>query len=56
MNATNVSVAEMNSQTTSSLETIIKVKVIVDDLAMLEKLIVSVKNISEVYSVERDFR
>lgn len=56
INASNVSVAEMNSQTTASLETIIKLKVIIEDLNKLERLIVNVKNISDVYSVERDFR
>ncbi|MDY0277623.1 MAG: bifunctional (p)ppGpp synthetase/guanosine-3',5'-bis(diphosphate) 3'-pyrophosphohydrolase [Acholeplasma sp.] len=56
INASNISVAEMNSQTTNNLETIIRLKVLVDNLIQLDKLIVNIKKISDVYSVERDFR
>lgn len=56
VNASSVSVAEMSSQTNTNLETIIKLKVTVEDRKQLQKLIINVKNITDVYSVERDFR
>ncbi|HHT55226.1 MAG TPA: bifunctional (p)ppGpp synthetase/guanosine-3',5'-bis(diphosphate) 3'-pyrophosphohydrolase [Acholeplasma sp.] len=54
VNASNVSVAEMNSQTNQSLETTIKLKVLIEDKNQLEKLIANIQKISDVYSVERD--
>ena len=56
INAANVSVAEMNSQTNNNLETTIKLKVLTENLSQLERLIANIKKISDVYSVERDFR
>ncbi|WP_162140310.1 RelA/SpoT family protein [Haploplasma axanthum] len=56
INASNVPVAEMNSQATQSLETTVRLKILVENLPQLEKLIVNIKKISDVYSVERDYR
>ncbi|MCR1808849.1 RelA/SpoT family protein [Haploplasma modicum] len=56
VNASNVNVAEMNSNTTQSLETVIKLKILIEDKEKLEKLIANIQKVSDVYSVERDYR
>lgn len=54
INASNVSVAEMNTQSNQSFETTIKLKVLIEDKNQLEKLMANIQKISDVYSVERD--
>ena len=54
INASNVQVAEMNSNTSQSLETIVKVKVLIEDKIQLERLIANIQKTQNVYSVERD--
>ena len=56
VNAQTISIAEINAITTSNLEMIIKVKVLVNNSNQLQTLMVNLRKISEVYSVERDFR
>lgn len=56
INSVSVSIAELNSQVVPSVETLLKVKVLVNDFAQLENLIVNIKKNSDVYSVERDYR
>jgi len=56
INASNFSVAEMNSQSNAAFEIIVKVKVIIENLIQLEKLIANLNKISDVYTVERDYR
>lgn len=54
INASSVSVAEMNSKSTQSYETVINIKVLIENREKLDKLIANVLKISDVYSVERD--
>lgn len=56
VNAQTISIAEINAITTSNLEMIIKVKILVNNSNQLQTLMVNLRKISEVYSVERDFR
>lgn len=56
VNSSNVAVAEMNSQTNSSLETIISLKITISNIRELETLIANVRKVPNVYSVERNFK
>ena len=56
VNAQTISIAEVNAITTSNLEMIIKIKVLINTSNQLQSLMVNLRKISEVYSVERDFR
>jgi GTP pyrophosphokinase len=56
VNATQIAIAEVNAMTTSSLEMIIKIKVSINNSNQLQSLMVNLRKISEVYSVERDFK
>lgn len=56
INASDVAVAELSSQTTQQMETIIKLKVTIENINKLDSLIINVKKVSDVFSVERDFR
>lgn len=56
INASSVSIAEMNSKSTQSYETIINIKILIENREKLDKLIANILKISDVYSVERDTR
>ncbi|MDO9628877.1 MAG: TGS domain-containing protein, partial [Acholeplasmataceae bacterium] len=56
VNASSVAIAEVNAITTSSLEMIIKIKVSINNANALQSLMVNLRKISEIYSVERDFK
>jgi len=56
VNATQTSIAEVNAMRTSTLEMIIKIKVSISNSAQLQSLMVNLRKVSEVYSVERDFK
>ncbi|MCR3905824.1 MAG: bifunctional (p)ppGpp synthetase/guanosine-3',5'-bis(diphosphate) 3'-pyrophosphohydrolase [Tenericutes bacterium] len=56
INASSVAIAEVNAITTSSLEIIIKIKVSITNLNALQSLMVNLRKISEIYSVERDYK
>ncbi|PKK92964.1 MAG: (p)ppGpp synthetase, partial [Tenericutes bacterium HGW-Tenericutes-6] len=56
VNAQSISIAEVSAITTSNLELIIKLKVLVSHAEQLQSLIVNLRKVSELYSVERDFK
>lgn len=56
INALSISIAELNSTVTPGVETIIRVKVLVNNLQQLNQLMVNVKKNSDVYNIERDYR
>lgn len=56
VNAQSISIAEVSGITTSNLELIIKLKVLVSHAEQLQSLIVNLRKVSELYSVERDFK
>ena len=56
VNSSAIAIAEVNMMTTSQLEMIIKIKVSINNTNQLESLMVNLRKISEIYSVERDFR
>lgn len=56
INASSVSIAEVNAMTTNSMEIIIRIKVSIDNAQSLQSLMVNLRKVSELYSVERDFK
>ncbi len=56
VNASQIAIAEVNALTTSTLEMIIKIKVSINNSNQLQSLMVNLRKISEVYSIERDFK
>lgn len=56
VNASQIAIAEVNAMTTSTLEMIIKIKVSVNNSSQLQTLMVNLRKISEIYTVERDFK
>jgi GTP pyrophosphokinase len=56
VNASQIAIAEVSAITTSTLEMIIKIKVSINNSAQLQNLMVNLRKVSEVYSVERDFK
>ncbi|MBU1143980.1 MAG: bifunctional (p)ppGpp synthetase/guanosine-3',5'-bis(diphosphate) 3'-pyrophosphohydrolase [Firmicutes bacterium] len=56
VNASSIAIAEVSAITTSSLEMIIKIKVSINNANALQSLMVNLRKISEIYSVERDFK
>lgn len=54
INAASVTVAEMNTKTTNTLETIVNIKILIENREHLDRLISNIQKISDVYSVERD--
>lgn len=53
LNSTTVSIASISSQTNKSGDLLTKIKIYVNDLEMLENAMTNIKNIPDVYSVER---
>ncbi|MBU1094033.1 MAG: bifunctional (p)ppGpp synthetase/guanosine-3',5'-bis(diphosphate) 3'-pyrophosphohydrolase [Firmicutes bacterium] len=56
INASSVSIAEVNAMTTNNMEMIIRIKVSIDNATSLQSLMVNLRKVSELYSVERDFK
>lgn len=56
VNAQKVSIAEVNAITTSSLEMIIKLKILVKDQNALQGVMVNLRKISDISTVERDYK
>lgn len=56
INASSVSIAEVNAMTTNNLEMIIRLKLLISDAQALQQLMVNLRKISEIYSVERAFK
>jgi GTP pyrophosphokinase len=56
VNATGVSIAEVNARTTSNLEIVIRLKVSVGSVNDLTALMVNLRKITDIYSVERDVK
>jgi GTP diphosphokinase / guanosine-3',5'-bis(diphosphate) 3'-diphosphatase len=56
VNAQSIAIAEVNAITTSSLELIIKIKVSISNSNALQQLMVNLRKISDIYTVERDFK
>ena len=56
INALGVQIVEVNATNKQHLEMIIKLKIIVTNISMLENVIVNLRKITDVYQVERDFR
>ena len=56
VNAKSIPIAEVNATTTNTLEMIIKLKILVKDQNELQGLIVNLRKISDISSVERDFK
>jgi len=56
VNASMISIAEVNAMTTNNLEMIIKIKVSINNAQALQTLMVNLKKISDIYTVERDFK
>ena len=56
VNAQQVSIAEINAVTSANLEIIIKIKVSIGHEQALQTLMVNLRKITDIYSVERDYR
>jgi GTP diphosphokinase / guanosine-3',5'-bis(diphosphate) 3'-diphosphatase len=56
VNAASVSIAEVNARTTANLEMIIKLKVSIGNHALLQQLMLNLKKVTDIYSVERDVK
>lgn len=56
VNAQTISIAEVNANTGSNLEMVIKLKVLVNDQNQLQSLMVNLRKVSDIFSVERDFK
>lgn len=56
INAAQVAIAEVNARTTANLEMIIRIKVSVGNHTALQNLMLNVRKITDIYSVERDFK
>ncbi|MDY0339577.1 MAG: TGS domain-containing protein [Acholeplasmataceae bacterium] len=56
VNASSIAIAEINATTTQQLEMIIKIKVSITSAQALETLMVNLRKVTDVYSVERDFK
>jgi GTP pyrophosphokinase len=53
VNANNISIAEVNAITNANLEMTIKIKVSVSNYSTLQNLVLNIRKITEIYSVER---
>jgi len=56
VNALSISIAEVNASTASNLEMTIKLKVLISDVKALHNLTANIKKVSDISSVERDFK
>jgi len=56
VNASMISIAEVNAMTTTNLEMVIKIKVSITTAQALQTLMVNLRKISDIYTVERDFK
>jgi len=56
VNAQMISIAEVNAMTTTNLEMVIKIKVSITNAQSLQTLMVNLRKISDIYTVERDFK
>ncbi len=56
VNAQKIAIAEVNALNTSTLEMIIKLKILVKDQNELQGLMVNLRKINDISSVERDFK
>ena len=56
VNASSIAIAEVNAMTTTSFEMIIKLKVSILNSSQLQTLMANLRKISDIYSVERDFK
>ncbi|MBE0700649.1 MAG: bifunctional (p)ppGpp synthetase/guanosine-3',5'-bis(diphosphate) 3'-pyrophosphohydrolase, partial [Acholeplasmataceae bacterium] len=56
INASSVSIAEVNAITNPNLEMIIKLKVLISDTDALQSLMMNLRKITDIYSVERDVK
>jgi len=56
VNAQSIAIAEVNAITTTSLELIVKIKVSISNSNTLQQLMVNLRKISDIYTVERDFK
>ena len=56
VNASQIAIAEVSAITTSTLEMIIKLKISILNSSQLQSLMVNLRKVSDVYSVERDFK
>ena len=56
VNSQTISIAEVNANTGSNLEMVIKLKILVADQNQLQSLMVNLRKVSDIFSVERDFK
>ncbi|TNF09257.1 MAG: bifunctional (p)ppGpp synthetase/guanosine-3',5'-bis(diphosphate) 3'-pyrophosphohydrolase [Bacillota bacterium] len=56
VNAQQVSIAEVNAVTSANLEMMIKLKISISHQQALQSLMVNLQKITDIYSVERDFK
>jgi GTP pyrophosphokinase len=56
VNSQTISIAEVNATSGSNLEMVIKLKVLVADQNQLQSLMVNLRKVSDIFSVERDFK
>jgi GTP pyrophosphokinase len=56
INAQSVSIVEVNANTTTNFEHIIRLRVLVSNSNALQSLMLNLRKISEIYSVDRDFK
>jgi len=56
VNAQQISIAEINAITSANLEIMIKIKVSITNAQALQTLTVNLRKITDIYSVERDFK
>lgn len=56
VNAQSISIAEVNATNSANMEMVIKIKVLVTDLKLLQSLMANLRKISDIFQVERDFK
>jgi len=56
INSQTISIAEINAITSANLEIMIKIKVSITNAQALNSLTVNLRKITDIYSVERDFK
>jgi GTP pyrophosphokinase len=56
VNSQTISIAEVNATSGNNLEMVIKLKILVADQNQLQSLMVNLRKVSDIFSVERDFK
>ena len=54
VSSSNMSILAINANSNSNLQTVVKLKVLTTNLVELEKLILNLKKVKNVFNIERD--